>query len=171
MLSSSLPPWKGLRGKPRQRDSPLPAPSASILRVSGLQWQHAWNTGGLRSTPFLRTLASSCVPMPKSGSAPPPTRGPHPTSASVPAPALTGNTGSKLVGELGEKVVVGTVLGGPEDDDGASVVHWGESAGSGGDGAPSSRRWATPGGAYLPSASLSRSSEPSLPDLVRGGLL
>lgn len=37
--------------------------------------------------------------------------------------ALTGNTGSKLVGELREKVIIGTVLGGPEDDDGASIVH------------------------------------------------
>lgn len=38
-------------------------------------------------------------------------------------PCRMGNTGSKLVGELGEKIVIGTVLGGPEDDDGPSIVH------------------------------------------------
>lgn len=142
--SSAGPSGAGAAGETEtERDSPLPAPSASILRVSGLQRQHAWNMGGLRSTPFLRTPVSSCMPKVALPHLPPV---PHPTSASIPAPALTGNTGSKLVGELREKVVVGTVLGGPEDDDGASIVHWGESAGSGGVRARGGRGWATPAG-------------------------
>lgn len=38
-------------------------------------------------------------------------------------PRRMGNTGSELVGELGEEIIVGAVLGGPEDNDGASIVH------------------------------------------------
>lgn len=139
---SAGPSVEGSAGEPEtERDSHLPAPSASILQVSGLPWRHAWNTGGLRSTPLPRTPVSPACQCPKVALPPPPIHRPHPTCASIPAPALTGNTGSKLVGELREKVVVGTVLGGPEDDDGARIVHWGESTGSGGDRARSSRGW------------------------------
>lgn len=61
-----------------------------------------------------------------------PTATPPPCLAPGAPPALTGNTGSELVGELGEKVIVGSVLGGPKDDDGASIVNWGQKASSGG---------------------------------------
>lgn len=65
----------------------------------------------------------SGTPMPKSGSA----YGPHEPHSHLPPPssilALTGNTGSKFVRELREKIIIGTILGRPEDDDGASIVH------------------------------------------------
>lgn len=68
---SAGPSVEGTAGEPEtERDSHLPAPSASILQVSGLPWRHAWATGGLRSTPLPRTPVSPCMPVPKSGSAP-----------------------------------------------------------------------------------------------------
>lgn len=51
---------------------------------------------------------------------------PTPTLQRSKVAILTRDTGSKLVGELGEQVIIGTVFGGPEDNDGASIVHWGE---------------------------------------------
>lgn len=73
--------------------------------------------------PFSENPGFPCIPMPKRDSAYG-LHGPHPN---IPPPsqalALTRNTGSKLVGELREKIIIGTVLGGPEDNDGASIVH------------------------------------------------
>lgn len=122
---------------------------------------------------------------------PRPTGGPpSPLPPATPMPqALTGNAGSKLVGELGEKIIVGPVLGGPKDDDGASVVHYREQApaadpvlpqgarhwgmgsaphrmqGKGEDGGPAG---AGVGQAHLPSVSPSHSSAQSLLDLAGG---
>lgn len=85
---------------PLGHPSPRPGTVPADLRVAE---QH----------PRLRTLCSE-VALPVISWAP---------STAPQGPALTGNTGSKLVGELGEEIIVGAVLGGPEDNDGASIVH------------------------------------------------
>lgn len=94
---------------------------------------------------------------------------PTPTPQRSKVPILTRDTGSKLVGELGEKIIVGTVFGRPKDDDGASVVHWGQRVWLRQPAKQAGREVEAGAEAHLPSASPSHSSEPSLLDLVGDG--
>ena len=74
-----------------------------------------WGSRADEKHPFSE---NPCVLLHPDAMGPAPISLPHPR-----ARALTGNTGSELVGELGQKVIIGSVLGGPKDDDGASIVH------------------------------------------------
>lgn len=107
---------RGLLGRPRPGETGGAAPPASLGHPSPRPGMVPVDVSVAEQHPCLRT------PVFRSGSACDPWA-PPPTPTAPQGPALTGNTGSELVGELGEEIIVGAVLGGPEDNDGASIVH------------------------------------------------
>lgn len=107
--------WKGPLGRPRLTGTEPPSQNPLVLQV----WPQTATCMEHESGGEAPLLCKSLVLLYPNGQKwlcphlPPPSQ----------VPALTRNTGSKFVGELREKIIIGTVLGGPKDDDGASIVH------------------------------------------------